>query len=94
MAFAQLGYKQLTGLSSVKGLADVSGGIPTGSHSVLLQAESQSIRWRDDGTDPTSSTGMVLAAGDSLLYDFPLTRIKFIESTPSAKLNITFWGAN
>lgn len=92
MATQSVGYGQLTGLSSVKSLADVTGGIPVGSQSALIQAETEDIRWRDDGTNPTSSVGMLLAAGDAVLYDFPLSSIKFIEVTASAKLNITFYG--
>lgn len=92
----QLGYKQLTGLSSVKTLADVTDGIPSGSTWVLLQAETQNIRWTDDGsTTPTSTVGMILLTTTGpYLYSIgsKLTNLKFIEAAASAKLNITFYG--
>ena len=94
MAYKSVGYGQITSLSGAVTLASVAGGIPRGAQSALIQAETQNIRWRDDGPAPTSTVGMVLTAGDSLLYDFPLTVIKFIEVTASAKLNITFYGVD
>lgn len=92
MAYKATGYGQLTSLSAVKSLADVTGGIPASSQAALIQAESQNVRWRDDTVNPTASVGMQLAAGDSMMYEFPLTAIKFIEEAASAKLNITFYG--
>jgi hypothetical protein len=50
------------------------------------------VRWRDDGTDPTTTVGMNLAAGASLDYEGQLAAIKFIEVTASAKLNVAYFG--
>lgn len=81
-----LGYQQITSLSSAAGLT-----LPSGKPSVaVIQAETQAVRWRDDGTNPTSSVGMVLSAGDTLIYDGDLNAIKFIETAASAKLNVTY----
>ena len=49
------------------------------------------MRWRDDGVDPTASVGMLLVAGTPLQYDGDLSRIKFIETTASAKLNVSYY---
>jgi hypothetical protein len=57
----------------------------------LIVAETQSVRWRDDGVAPTASVGMLLATGVPLQYDGDLTNIKFIEQTASAKLNISYY---
>ena len=57
----------------------------------LIIAESKDVRWRDDGTDPTASVGMPLAVGVPLQYDGDLTRIKFIETAASAKINISYY---
>lgn len=84
------GYVQGTGLSSVKGLADI-GTIPADAKLVMVQAESQSVRWRDDGTNPSASVGMVIIANDILFYSGDFSAIKFIETTASAKLNITYY---
>ncbi len=80
-------YTQISSLSSAVGL----GTIPSGVKLVLIQPETQSVRWRDDGTDPTASVGMLLAAGDVLVYNGSPSAIKFIETAASATLNVTFY---
>ena len=67
-----------------------SGGPPENATSALVQAESQAVRWRDDGTAPTASVGSTLAAGDSIVLTGDLSSYQFIEQSASAKLNITF----
>jgi predicted hotdog family 3-hydroxylacyl-ACP dehydratase len=87
-----LGYKQITGLNIMRMLTE-GGAIPSDARFALLQAETQSIRWRDDLVDPTASVGMILTAGDPpFLYDGNLGAIEFIEVSASAKLNVTFYG--
>jgi len=82
-----LGYKQVTSLSTAAGLPD----IPDGATLALIVPEAQSVRWRDDGTDPTASVGMPVAAGSYLSYDGDLRRIKFIQQSASAKINISYY---
>lgn len=81
-----LGYQQITSLSSATGLT-----IPLGTTLALIVPETQNVRWRDDGTDPTASVGMPIFVGASLSYDGDLNRIKFIESTAGATLNICYY---
>lgn len=81
-----LGYQQITDLSSAVGLT-----VPQGTTMALITPETQGVRWRDDGTVPTSSVGMPIAAGAYLNYDGDLNRVKFIEQTASAKLNISYY---
>jgi hypothetical protein len=57
----------------------------------IITPETQGVRWRDDGTAPTASVGMPLAAGVTLQYDGDLTQIQFIEQAASAKLNVTYY---
>lgn len=90
-----LGYAQISSLNVKKALTDsgLSPPIPLGTMFVLLQAEGQNIRWRDDGPDPTASVGMTLIAGDApFLYDGDPSTIEFIEVAASAKLNVAFYG--
>lgn len=90
----RLGYQQITGLSSAKGLTVPSvdlNGLACRPSIALITPETQGVRWRDDDTDPTASVGMPLAAGVTLQYDGDLTKIKFIEQTASAKLNISYY---
>jgi hypothetical protein len=81
-----LGYQQITSLSSATGLT-----IPRGTTLALIVPETQNVRWRDDGADPTASVGMPIFVGASLSYDGDLNRIKFIESTAGATLNICYY---
>lgn len=90
-----MGYQQITSLSSAAGLTLPSQnqkGVDVGAPTMaLLQAETQNVRWRDDGTDPTSSTGMRLLVGQTLSYDGDLSKLRVIEETASAKLNISYF---
>jgi hypothetical protein len=81
-----LGYQQLTSLSASTGLT-----VPSGATLALIVPETQNVRWRDDGTAPTASVGMPIFVGASLSYDGDLNRIRFIEETASAKLNISYY---
>jgi hypothetical protein len=89
-----LGYQQITDLSSAVGLT-VPLLAPDGSNQkptfALIICETQGVRWRDDGTAPTASIGMPLAAGVPLQYDGDLNKIRFIQQTASAKLNISYY---
>lgn len=81
-----LGYQQITSLSSAAGLT-----VPQGATLALIVPETQNVRWRDDGTDPTASVGMPIFVGASLSYDGDFNKIKFIEESASAKLNISYY---
>lgn len=90
----RLGYQQITSLSSATGLTvpttDLNG-LACRPSLAIITAETQAVRWRDDDVNPTASVGMPLASGATLQYDGDLTKIKFIEQTASAKLNITYY---
>lgn len=90
-----LGYQQIASLSSAQSLnvptVDPVTGLNAKPSIALITPETQGVRWRDDGTAPTASVGMPLAAGVTLQYDGDLTKIKFIEQTASAKINISYY---
>lgn len=81
-----MGYQQLTSVSSSTALT-----VPKGATMALIVPENQSVRWRDDGTDPTAGVGMLLTVNSSLNYDGDLSRIRFIETLASAKVNISYY---
>lgn len=81
-----LGYQQITSLSAATTLT-----VPAGATLALIIAETQAVRWRDDGTAPTSTVGMPLATGSALSYDGDLKAVQFIEQTASATLNISYY---
>jgi hypothetical protein len=90
----RLGYQQITSLSASTGLTvpqvDLNG-LACKPSIAIITAETQAVRWRDDDVAPTASVGMPLAAGSTLQYDGDLTKIRFIEQTASAKINITYY---
>lgn len=90
---SSLGYSQLTSLASSTLISSVTGGIPAGTESVLLQCETNNVKYRDDGGTPTATVGMLLIA--NTIYEFTVAQIasmRVIEVTASAKINITFYG--
>lgn len=90
----RLGYEQITGLSSVKGLTVPSvdlNGLACKPTLALIVAESTAVRWRDDDVDPSGTVGMPLATGVTLQYDGDLSKIRFIEQSASSKLNVTYY---
>ncbi len=58
---------------------------------VLIQARAQNVRWQDDGVAPTTTTGMLLVANDTLVYTGKFSAIQFLEVTSGAVLNLTFY---
>lgn len=84
-----LGYQQVTSLSSAQTLTIPTGKAPT---YVLLQAETQSIRFRDDGTNPTASVGLRIVKDLApFKYEGDIKALAFIEETTSAKLNVGYY---
>ena len=85
-ALTPLGYEQITGLSSVQPLT-----VPTGARLAVICVESQTIRWRDDGVDPTSSVGMPLPTSGYFIYNGNLAAFRAIETAASAVLNVEYY---
>ena len=88
------GYQQITSLSASTALTVPTKG-PTGlsqkpSYAIII-AETQAVRWRDDGTAPSATVGMPLPVNTEFLYDGDLTKIRFFEQTASAKLNVSYY---
>lgn len=83
-----LGYQQITSLSSSTALT-----VPIGTCLAIVTPETQAVRWRDDGTDPTATVGYPLAVGAELrITSAQLSVIEFIEQAASAKINVCYYG--
>ena len=81
-----VGHQQITDVSSAVGLT-----VPPGATVALIGVADQAVRWRDDGTDPTATVGMVIAAGAEIEYSADLTAITIIEVVAGAELNISYF---
>jgi hypothetical protein len=88
-----LGYCQLTSITAATKLTTCANGIPAGAEFVLIEAETQNARWRDDGTAPTTTVGMLLitTASTPTLYQGDLTAIQFINATAGTIVDVSFY---
>ena len=67
----------------------------------VITVETDQVRYREDGTDPTSTEGILLNVGDVLTYDSwtvpkqnwrsVLEAVRFIKVTAAAKLKIHYY---
>lgn len=81
------GYQRITSLSSAVALT-----WPPGARAARIVPETQAVRWRDDGVDPTATIGMPIAAGGEFIYApaGDKTLFKVIEQTSAAVLNVHY----
>ena len=81
-------FEQVTSLSSATSLA-----VPTGCDEAWLQAEGAVVRYRADGTAPTTAIGNQMQITDRplVLNKQMLDAASFIEESASAKLNVHYF---
>lgn len=61
----------------------------------IISVETNGVRWRDDGTDPTAAVGHPEAAAARLYYEGDPKKIKFIRSGGAdATLRVSYYGKN
>lgn len=80
------GYLKVTALNTVKALT-----VPSGAGRALIKTEAQSVRWRDDAVDPTTTDGMLIDVGDEFWYTGQVRALRFIETAASAVLHVSFY---
>lgn len=70
--------------------------IPAGCHKAIVQAETNNVRLRMDGTSPTSSVGEILVASGAAreLNGTEVNKAKFIAATNPAKINVHYYRTN
>lgn len=67
--------------------------VPTGTALVIMEPEAQAVRFRDDGTDPTTAVGMPMQVAESYTYSAGQpTRIRVIAAVAGAVLNVLYYG--
>lgn len=81
----------ITEAGTAGGVVAIPGGIPQGARFALLKCTAQAVRWRDDGTAPTATVGMLIDVGDEFWYTGALASLQVIQATASAVLDIVFY---
>ena len=81
-----LGFAGVLGVVGVVKLPST----PVSAAYAYIQADGGDLRWRDDGTDPTSSVGMLIMDGEDLWYTGDLHTIRFIAVT-TANLHVSYY---
>lgn len=65
--------------------------IPTDAKFAVIQAQTQALRWRDDGSDPSGDWGMLIPVNESLEYYGPLNSIKLIADVAGGIAFVAFY---
>lgn len=84
--YTALGYQQITSLSAATTLT-----VPAGAKLAQICVETQGVRYRDDGTAPTSTVGQPVASGTCFQYSGPLAAIQFIQQSSSAAIDVSYY---
>ena len=83
------------GLTATKVRPSAAANTPAhgGAFEVFISVETNAIRYRIDGTDPTASEGHPLAAGDKLTVTGHnnIRRLKMIRQSADAAVKVTFF---
>lgn len=82
-----LGYEQITSLAAATPLT-----VPPGATLAIISVSGGPVRYRDDGTPPTTSEGMPIVAGQTFAYSVALGAIEFIQEAAAATLDILYYG--
>lgn len=80
------GYQQFT-VATATALPS----IPVGAVEAFVICTGQTVNWRDDGTNPTTTIGMPLATNTPFPYTGNLAAIKFIQVTATASCNVSYY---
>jgi len=67
--------------------------IPAGTAVIIMEPEAQVVRFRDDGTDPTTTVGMPMQVAESYIYTAgSSSRIQVISAVAGGILNVLYYG--
>lgn len=85
-ATTNIGYQQIA-----PGAVSTALTVPVGARIAVIQSEVAVMRWRDDGTAPSATVGMRIAAGGELVYGGELTKIRIIQEAVGAIANVSYY---
>jgi hypothetical protein len=87
--YTPLGYQQIAAFSGAVSLT-----VPSGATFAVIAAETETVRYRDDGVAPTANVGQPLAVfgtAPPFLYSGNLAAIQFIPASGTATLDISYY---
>jgi hypothetical protein len=84
--YTPLGYEQIINPSAATNLT-----VPNAARIIQICVETNSVRYRDDGTAPTASVGMPAAPGTCWQYSGDLVNIQFIQQTSPSTLDVSYY---
>lgn len=89
-SYESLGFQQLSSLSSAAKLT-----VPADANFALIRVETANVRWRDDGTAPTTTVGMPLNSTDTFMLEYSgnLSAIQFIAVSGSPVVDVAYYKA-
>lgn len=82
-------YQKISVGASAVSLSNVPG---QATYAVIVP-ETQAIRYRDDGVDPTATDGMPVAAGATLTYTGDPAKFRMIAQTSTATVHVSYYAA-
>ena len=83
-----LGYQQLT----IDATTSQALTVPLGTTLILISPETQAIRIRDDGTNPTATVGYPVPVGAEMRYTAcNMAGLKIIGQVASAVVNVLYY---
>lgn len=71
-----VGYRQLANLDTATAIPNT----PPNACRAIISVSGAPIRWRDDGTPPTSTVGMPIAAGETVEFLGDVSALQLIGS--------------
>jgi hypothetical protein len=89
--YVPLGYQQI-GSGALASASPLS--VPATANTALISIDGSSsgVRWRDDGTPPSSSQGILIDSGSApFLYSGDLGAIQFITAAGGPVLNVAYY---
>lgn len=87
-----LGYFRVTGISAATKLSALTT-IPRNCAFIYIQPEGQNVRWRSDNGTLNATTGNLEIVNSRTRYNFTnMEDLAFIETAPTATVNIQFTG--
>lgn len=86
-----LGYQQVAAGGADAAIALPS--LPTGTMVAIIKPNTQTIRLRDDGTNPTTGVGYPITAGTEYAYTgASIGAVKIISAVAGAGIDILYYG--